>query len=944
MDRAELAERLAGADEAERSALLIQQAGVADVGLARALKACFDQYKTSQPARAVGAAAAIRQLAASRADDEVEALADWTEGMVALQVHGQMERALGLLDRAVSRFEALGQPDQAAATQVSRLHALAMLGRYDEAIAAGVAARDTFVGQGDEVAVGKIENNLGMINVRRERYDEAERHFRAARERYAAAGDETLLVQVDNNLGIVLLEQYRLRPAREAFEQALERAERVGLEVTETEIRYNLGCLALFQGRYDSALDYLEQARRRYASLGMRYRSARAEQELADAYLDLNLAPEAAEISVRVASTFAELGMRAERARALACQGYASVVLGRLAEARRQLGEAHALYLAEGNLVGAAFVTLVEAQLEYAHGQYDAAAEAAAEAEGPLRRAGSWGRLLLARWLRGDAARAQARPEARELLTETLREADAQALPQLVQRCHTSLGKLAAAAGDAVAAERSFERAVEVIEALRAPLPAEEFRTAFFADKVTPYLELVRLSLGKGGEADRARAFEYLERARSRALADMLAGTLEVRPRPRDAFEAGLTAQLDALREELSWFYSQINRLETEGQRGPEALEALRAEVRQREGRVLELTRQLHQRAGPPPGASEGLGPTGLGQELGEDTALVEYFALDGDLHAFVVRGQEVEVVANLGREEAVEAAVRQLQFQLGALRYGTRNLQAHLEQLALRARRHLGGLYDLLLRPLQEWLGDRRIVVVPHRALHYVPFHALHDGTEYVVERREVVYAPSAGILRHCLSRARRPLRRAVLVGVDDPRTPRVRDEVEAVAPLFADPVVLLDGRATRASLREAAPGADVLHLACHGQFRPDNPLFSSLRLADGWLTVHDAYDLDMECGLVTLSACETGLSVVAPGDELLGLARGFLSRQTPSLLVSLWMVDDESTAELMSRFYGWLRQGQGPAGALRQAQREMLERRPHPFFWSPFLLLGRW
>jgi CHAT domain-containing protein len=98
------------------------------------------------------------------------------------------------------------------------------------------------------------------------------------------------------------------------------------------------------------------------------------------------------------------------------------------------------------------------------------------------------------------------------------------------------------------------------------------------------------------------------------------------------------------------------------------------------------------------------------------------------------------------------------------------------------------------------------------------------------------------------------------------------------------------------------------------------------------------------MECGLVTLSACETGLSVVAPGDELLGLARGFLSRQTPSLVVSLWMVDDESTAEMMGRFYAWLRQGQGPAGALRQAQREMLERHPHPFFWSPFLLLGRW
>jgi CHAT domain-containing protein len=136
----------------------------------------------------------------------------------------------------------------------------------------------------------------------------------------------------------------------------------------------------------------------------------------------------------------------------------------------------------------------------------------------------------------------------------------------------------------------------------------------------------------------------------------------------------------------------------------------------------------------------------------------------------------------------------------------------------------------------------------------------------------------------------------------------------------------------------------ADVLHLACHGYFRPDNPLFSSLRLADGWLTVRDAYDLDLSCDLVTLSACETGVSAIAPGDELIGLARGFFSAGAPALLVSLWRVDDHITADMMASFYKQLREGDGPAAALRHAQRELLERHPHPFFWSPFVLLGRW
>jgi CHAT domain-containing protein len=198
--------------------------------------------------------------------------------------------------------------------------------------------------------------------------------------------------------------------------------------------------------------------------------------------------------------------------------------------------------------------------------------------------------------------------------------------------------------------------------------------------------------------------------------------------------------------------------------------------------------------------------------------------------------------------------------------------------------------------------------------------------------------------VLRHCLSKPESAGGRALLLGVADEQTPRVRDEIRTLAPLFPDAVALLDEEATVARLRALAPGADVLHLACHGQFRPDSPLFSSLKLGDGWLTARDAYTLDFRGRLVTLSACETGVNAVAPGDELLGLVRGFFSAGAPTLLLSLWTVDDEATAELMTDFYTSLRSGLRPAAALRAAQLRQLETRPHPFFWSPFVLLGRW
>src|SRR6185503_5910538 len=127
---------------------------------------------------------------------------------------------------------------------------------------------------------------------------------------------------------------------------------------------------------------------------------------------------------------------------------------------RVSLAEAHHLYDEEGNRAGAALVTLAEAQLAYAEGDYAAVQRAVAQAETPLTEAGMWGRLLLARWLGGEATRALGdQLAAQTLLESTLRDSEARDVPQIAQRCHTSLGLLAAATGDLAAAEVSFKRA-----------------------------------------------------------------------------------------------------------------------------------------------------------------------------------------------------------------------------------------------------------------------------------------------------------------------------------------------------------------------------------------------------------------------------------------------------------------------------------------------------
>lgn len=946
MDRAQLAVRLATADAAERAMLLAGPDVQPTLSLAWALQTLFGEVVRTAPSQAAGAAAALAQLAELYPDQMVEALAHWTTGRASLHLDGQLELAVRRLDQARAEFIALGQENQAATVEVSRLIALALAGRYDEAIAAGEWARPLLIDHGDLLSAGRIEQNLGMIALRRDRYAEAESLFLLARDRYQQLDDQAQLAQIENNLGLVLLYQHRFREAQPLFDHALARAVTVGRQLTQAEIECNLGGLALATGRYDRALDLLEQARRRYTTLGLTHKAVLTEQELADAYLEINLIPEAAGIYTRIVPLLSELGLRADEARGLTQHAWCQLLLGDYAGARGLLDEANRLFTDEGNTVGVALVTLAEAHLSLAEEANEAAVAAANRAEQSLTTAGSTIRSLQARWLQGEALRRLGQHQASlTLLTTALAAAESQVVPPVIQRCQTSLGLLALATGQPAQAEAAFQRAIQLIEELRAPLPAEEFRMAFVADKMTPYTELVRLCLADNTAPRLAEALDYVERARSRALVELLSGALMARPTPRDAFETELMERLAAVREELNWFYNQINRPPSgDSARGPAVMTELQAAIQTRETSFQELTRQLRLRGDRPVPLTPAFKLSDLQEALGEETALVEYFSLDGELSAFVITGDRLHVHRALGREAEIDRAIEQLHFQFGTLRHGVTSLESHLEQLTQRTQHYLQVLYNLLLHPIEPLLGQRRLIVAPHRRLHYVPFHALFDGREYVNDRREVAYIPSADLLRHCLQLPRRPLERVVLFGVQDEEIPRVDDEIAALVELFPAATTRLGAAASRAALTQLAGQADLLHLACHGRFRPDNPLFSSVRLADGWLTVGDIYQLDLTSQLVTLSACETGVNAVMAGDELIGLARGFLAGGVPSLVVSLWTVDDESTALLMGDFYRRLRDGASPAAALRQAQCQLRRRNPHPFFWSPFIVLGRW
>jgi CHAT domain-containing protein len=260
--------------------------------------------------------------------------------------------------------------------------------------------------------------------------------------------------------------------------------------------------------------------------------------------------------------------------------------------------------------------------------------------------------------------------------------------------------------------------------------------------------------------------------------------------------------------------------------------------------------------------------------------------------------------------------------------------------------------LYDRLIRPLAGEIHGTKLTISPHGVLHYLPFVALSDGDQYLLDRYSVRLTPSAGTLVYI--KTDRPTKAGKLLALGNPDLgnarfdlPNAQIEAVNVAALFPESRALVRADASKTAIRQLGNGFSILHFATHGKFNADDPLSSGLYLAkgnepDGVLTVSDLYTLRWDADLITLSACETGLGKVASGDDVIGLTRGFLYAGARSIVASLWEVDDAATEQLMVSFYRDL-ETHDKREALRLAQIETRKTYPNPMYWAAFQIVGR-
>jgi len=870
--------------------------------------------------------------------------------------NGELDAALRLAEAAHSGYVACSKNLEALRTHVGRMSVLLELGLYREALDVGQTVLDTLGGkvelgitptrQQADLLTALVHQNRGGCYEYMGLYEEALVAYAAAEERYRVLGMTERLGEILDNRGAILLLLGRGKKALAAHEAAAAIFAAAGLTLSHAKALSNIGEANRQLADYRRSLDAFERARRLYDSLGALADKGLLLIDTAGAYLELNLYAEALAAYQKAHALLRDTGMVHDRARALWGIGSTLISRSEFEEAESALIEAAELFAAADNAPLLSGVMLEQAALQEACGDHGAAVATVRRAlnlvagkDWSVQRV--YAHLRLADLLFPDAA------EAESHLLEASRLAERLALPHLRYRLNERLGSLRRLQGRDEEARVLLEAAVDEIERLRGTVAHETMRASFLRDKTTAYEELLKLYLARGGEKGWRSAFAIAERAKSRALVDLLTGVVKESATPADD---AMEVRIRDLQSDLNVTYTRmLGGTDDDGHDTPLPDLRWRAVELEREISQLRLRAAATSDLFSPPAASDSL------EHPPPDVTLLAYHLVGDEIVTFFQGQGGIQVVRNPGSATRVANLVQQLDVQWDRMGAGREFAGRHMTLLERSTQRVLTSLYKELIEPLEPLLDEtvdptsdgtgasRKLVIVPHGLLHRVPFHALFDGESYLLERFEVSYAPSAKVYSLCQERIPRGFDKALVLSVADPSIPAVAEEAQAVVRHLPSAELLSDQQATMEALRLKAAGCGVLHLACHGMFRVDNPMFSSLKLGDGWLVASDVIRLDLAGALVTLSACESGRNAVFAGDELMGLTRAFLGAGATTLVASLWLVQDETTAELMEKWYEHLREGVGRATALRNAQLALKDRYPHPYYWAPFVLIGQ-
>ncbi|MBC1238372.1 CHAT domain-containing tetratricopeptide repeat protein [Nostoc sp. 2RC] len=770
--------------------------------------------------------------------------------------------------------------------------------------------------------------------------------------------DKTGEARIINNIGNVYINSGEEQKALDYFQQSLIIRREVGDKIGEARTINNIGLIYLNLGQQQKAIDYFNQSLALNQEMGDKLAASTALNNIATVYSDLQQEQKALEFLQKSLVITKNLGNKSGEARTLNNIGNIYSKIGEKQKALDYFNQSLPLFEFVENKLGLA-ANLNNIGLIYSDlGEQPKALNYYQQAISLYQKVGNRGGEALAIYNMASAERKQ---------------------------------------GNLNSALNKIKIVINIVEDLRTKINSQELRASYFATVQNYYqfyidllMQLHKQEPSKGYDA---LALQTSERARARSLLELLTeAKADIRQgvEPKLLFqERDLQKQIDVLEKRRiqllggNYTKAQVQTLEKENEAVLEQYQQVQIKIRATSPRYAALTQPQ---------------PLSLAQiqqqVLDENTLLLEYSLGEQRSYLWAVTNKSITSY-ELPKRAEIEAIVQKFRQEI------TTPYLKHSPSLDT--------LSQIILAPVAPQLENKRLVVVSDGALQYVPFAALTKPNsqktskyEPLLINHEIITLPSAStvaILRN-EHKQRKPVAKTLIVladpifSLDDER---LQSKIQTSPPVITEPnlntlalnraakdsevnferlkftrheaeqiLALVPANKAKSAFdftasRNTAISKDlsqynIIHFATHGILNSKHPELSGIVLSlfddkgmpqNGFLRLHDVFNLNLKAELVVLSACKTGLGEEVRGEGLVGLTRGFMYAGSPRVVVSLWSVDDQATSELMKAFYQkMLQQGLKPAAALRTAQLEIwrTKRYAAPYYWAAFTLQGEW
>lgn len=860
---------------------------------------------------------------------------DLHELRIARHREGDDDGAIALIEEAVAAARADGDDrvEGTALNSLGMIHRAA--GHLPEADACLRRALPLRQACGDRRGEGITRNNCGLVAMDMGRLDEAREHFEAALQLRREVGDEAEALKTLTNLALLEALDAGGASRHGALDAAASAADALGAASIDPEVCIATAAAMRDAGRHQEAATLYRQAAFAAHEQGDAARELTAVYDLAATILSpLGLDDDAREALDRAEELAIDLEDRHRHAAILVTRAAVLHALGKVTEGFQdaQLALALARDLDDSWLISSA---LNAAGVHYGiAGHRDLALQCHRDAVAAASQAGNRrGAIVAGVNAALELLKRREYEDATAFADTALATARETGDEDGVGYASWARGRICAAAERPVEARAAFEHAVAAVESWRGGIGGDAYRAEAFGSVAYMYADFVDF-LGRAG--DSARAFEVADSAKSRWFADQLAGGPLPAPPELDRQDARLLKERDLLAElgaiDRAAVATDTSRLV--------APQARRGALRRRLAVVWDSLADdapayVSIRRGTPTRLTE------IAEALELGTGLVAMYVLRDEVVAFVVR-------PDAARPDFVRTGVAADALSVHVTSFTREVTDYHLGHPVAERWQSFG---RQLVEPILPFLEGLDLVYFsPHRQLHSLPFHAVQVAGVPLAEQITVAYTPSAAVLRLVIDRDRtrprdgaRPNLVMAFTSNDAERDDFEGEGRDVAARLGTESHT---GAAASAQLlRESGPDAGVIHLSCHGRFDAIEPMSSCVVLADGELTARDILGLQLNARLVTISACESGESGVATGDELTGLTRAFLYAGASAVMVTMWKVHAASARRLMADFYEggpdslW---STAPATLLQQATHALRNTYQHPFYWAPFIMVG--